>query len=819
MWYETRYGALLQRLGFATCMAACLGFNTDPESPPEPTTAAAKEGDCSELRRRLTDSEQALTDRGAVIGRRLETLTAELDDSGGQNDSVPATGQADRKEELVAERAALQNELKFLEAAETAWQAALDSCQTTARLREELHQAQADGPHEPGEFVAGDVTALQSQLDQIQSAHDASEESNAVRTKRLEEIAEAIEQADKQARPLLEAEQSALLAECASITYKSSARDAERTLLEARLAAAREVVGAVGGPQAEPTVQVQAADEADALNKQRLAEQLDAEARNRLEFTRRRLDAIENELEEVSVEGAEAAELENEREYLKRVESYEQRRLHQAELHKRTGQQKEGIGQVRQRIEEARKTLEQLRTERSAMSLAERRERAANYRQQAEATHKEANALEAQAAAEEKEIEPLQQLLPSLEAVEQALNERLEAAGNLPYSDVARLSQHVRRMRKQLDAERQQVDLMVATTENVVYAKKRRATLMRGLADLHVQCAEVLVPSVPSFWVRQRKIIESIAILGGVIIATYLLQLLIWLVRQIVPVLNAMTGMHLSAKRLGTLLSFAGSIIKLFVWIFGVVAILNQFGVEPSTSTGAIGLIGLIMAGMFQQIVVDFVKGLDIVVGRHYNVGDFVQVDGKYGHVVDFNVKYTRIRTVSGQQLNIPNSRCVPSQRFPDGYVNNYVDIMLKTGADEERAREAIEPTCQDLNQRIEPVREKPALAWRFSGPRDQVTLRYRVRVLPGCGWVVTDHFIPAVKKALAEAAIETVAEPVMFYINRIETFRKLFSRRLSEEEIVREMAQDEQTTEAGESTSRSIQADQSAGWSPTSPE
>jgi len=33
------------------------------------------------------------------------------------------------------------------------------------------------------------------------------------------------------------------------------------------------------------------------------------------------------------------------------------------------------------------------------------------------------------------------------------------------------------------------------------------------------------------------------------------------------------------------------------------------FGIAPATSAGAIGLIGLIMAGMFQQIVIDFVKG------------------------------------------------------------------------------------------------------------------------------------------------------------------------------------------------------------------
>ena len=96
-----------------------------------------------------------------------------------------------------------------------------------------------------------------------------------------------------------------------------------------------------------------------------------------------------------------------------------------------------------------------------------------------------------------------------------------------------------------------------------------------------------------------------------------------------------------------------------------------------------------------------------------------------------------------------------------------------------------------DLNQRIEPVRDQPDRVTRFSGRSGLVILRYRVRVLPGCNWVITDHFIPAIKDALRDAQIEPASEPTSFFINRIDTFRKLFSRRLTEGEIVRGTAQD----------------------------
>ncbi|UCD28635.1 MAG: mechanosensitive ion channel family protein [Planctomycetota bacterium] len=298
---------------------------------------------------------------------------------------------------------------------------------------------------------------------------------------------------------------------------------------------------------------------------------------------------------------------------------------------------------------------------------------------------------------------------------------------------------------------------------------------------------------VETFWQRHQKIIDSIKIFIGILIISYSIKLVIWLIGKVIAHLSTLpVGSRISVKRTGTLLSFAGSIAKLFVWIFGLVAILNVYGVNPATSAGAIGLIGLILAGMFQQIVIDFVKGLDIIAGRHYNVGDFIEVDGKYGYVLDFNAKYTRIRTVSGQEFSIPNSKCIPSRRFPDGYVDNYVDITLKPSADESRVIKSVQPVCEDLNQRIEPVKDVPVMVKQFAGPGGRLILRYRVRVLPGCDWVITDYFIPAVRDVLAQEGVELAMEPTFFFINRIETFRKLFSRRLSEQEIIRQTVQEE---------------------------
>ena len=751
------------------------------------TSTAPAETDCEQLKAQLDAAEADLNNRAPGLQQQLHAIAGMLKTLETQPATMPAAEAATHKDKLLADQKAVENTLRSLESARTAWRAALDACEATARCRQQLQQFHTDLERKEATFVSGDLIAIQSQLAQVQSARSALEETEAVRTQRLAGLTDEIEKAGNIAKSALLAEQSALQAEVETTRQRRAALDAERTFLEARLNAAREFLG-TATTQPATTSTAPAGDAAEALARQRLAEQLEAEARDRLGHARNRLKEIQGQIEQASSAGHDTAQLENDREYWRRVEGYEQNRLKLAELQQRAAQEKKTVAQVFAGLEEIRKGLEQLEQARPKMSPEERQQQAASFKQQAAAADQQAGELDQRAVAAAKEIEPLQQILPTLDALDQALEERLEQAIASP--EYQRIYSHVRRMKRQLDVERQQTGYMIATMEVIAFAITRQATLQRRLADLYGQSADILVPPVPSFWERNQRVINAIKIVGLVVALTYVVKLVVWLIRRTAAHLNSKLGPgRLSVKRVGTLVSFAASIVKLFLWVFGVIWVLNEFGINPAASTGAIGLIGLIMAGMFQQVVVDFVKGLDIIAGQHYNVGDFVEVAGKVGHVVDFNAKYTCIRTLSGAEFNIPNSQCVPSRRFPDGYINNYVDITLKSPDDEQKAREVIEPVCRDLNERIEAIREEPALAIRFEGPGQPTTLRYRVRVLPGCDWVVQDYFIPAARKALADAGIELANEPTSLYINRIETFRKLFSRRLNEEEIVRDVA------------------------------
>jgi len=172
-----------------------------------------------------------------------------------------------------------------------------------------------------------------------------------------------------------------------------------------------------------------------------------------------------------------------------------------------------------------------------------------------------------------------------------------------------------------------------------------------------------------------------------------------------------------------------------------------------------------------------------IAIGGHYFVGDFIQVGAQSGHVLDFTVKYTVLRTPSGQVITVPNSQCIPSRRFPSGYVDNYVDIALAAGADVAAAKRELDAVGAALNTRIEAVKREPDLVDTFTSD-GQTTLRVRVRVLPTCDWVITQYYLPMVKERMTAANVALFGDPQFVYINDVPTFRRLFSRQMTDLEI-----------------------------------
>lgn len=103
-------------------------------------------------------------------------------------------------------------------------------------------------------------------------------------------------------------------------------------------------------------------------------------------------------------------------------------------------------------------------------------------------------------------------------------------------------------------------------------------------------------------------------------------------------------------------------LVRLLVWIIAVVLVLDNFGVNITTLLAGLGIGGIAIALAAQTLLGDLFSGLVIFFDRPFELGDFISVGDLSGSVEHIGVKTTRIRSIGGEQLVLPNTDLTSSR-------------------------------------------------------------------------------------------------------------------------------------------------------------
>ncbi|MCB0603040.1 MAG: mechanosensitive ion channel family protein [Saprospiraceae bacterium] len=124
-----------------------------------------------------------------------------------------------------------------------------------------------------------------------------------------------------------------------------------------------------------------------------------------------------------------------------------------------------------------------------------------------------------------------------------------------------------------------------------------------------------------------------------------------------------------------------GSSLYFIILLAGIFWAMQILGLEKPLGnllTGA-GVIGIIAGFAFKDIASNIFAGLLLDIQRPYKVGDWVEINGSYGVVLEVGWITTSIKTVPGQEVFVPN------QIIYSGTFTNYSTwgkrrIILKSG-------------------------------------------------------------------------------------------------------------------------------------------
>ena len=96
-------------------------------------------------------------------------------------------------------------------------------------------------------------------------------------------------------------------------------------------------------------------------------------------------------------------------------------------------------------------------------------------------------------------------------------------------------------------------------------------------------------------------------------------------------------------------------VVKAVLVLFGVMIILDIFGVDVSTWLAALGIGGLALALGAQKTIENLVGSVTLVADQPIRVGDFCRFGTTLGTVEDIGMRSTRIRTLERTLVTIPN--------------------------------------------------------------------------------------------------------------------------------------------------------------------
>lgn len=139
----------------------------------------------------------------------------------------------------------------------------------------------------------------------------------------------------------------------------------------------------------------------------------------------------------------------------------------------------------------------------------------------------------------------------------------------------------------------------------------------------------------------QQFVLASIAFAG---------VMLIWLFvnRVIQPRLQR----HLNS----TTAAMLHTLTKLIFITLGILAALNAAGVETATLLASAGVLSLTLGFALKDTLSNVISGFLVFLDRPFTIDDLVEIDGQYGRVDRITLRTTRIVTVDGRMLAVPNS-------------------------------------------------------------------------------------------------------------------------------------------------------------------
>ena len=235
---------------------------------------------------------------------------------------------------------------------------------------------------------------------------------------------------------------------------------------------------------------------------------------------------------------------------------------------------------------------------------------------------------------------------------------------------------------------------------------------------------------------KQLNMTEDVALL---INNTYKILIALCITWFVVRLVNTMVSEYMRPAILKSestfdnqLLPVITKLIAISIWIIGVIIGFNSIGYNLAGLIAGLGIGGLAFALAAKDYLQNIFGGISVFTDKPFTINDRVKIDGFDGKVEEIGIRSSRIRTLSGSLVTIPNSKFI-SNSVENVALEPTRKIILKLGLTYDTNADKIEQAMGILkdivgdNQEI--VTEEPVVFFEsFADFSLVITFVYYIR-------------------------------------------------------------------------------------------
>jgi moderate conductance mechanosensitive channel len=204
-------------------------------------------------------------------------------------------------------------------------------------------------------------------------------------------------------------------------------------------------------------------------------------------------------------------------------------------------------------------------------------------------------------------------------------------------------------------------------------------------------------------------------------------------------------------QRADTIIHVVSRTAAVAILLIGLVAVLDEVGVDITAIVTGLGIAGLALALGTQALVRDAINGIFLLAEDQYRTGDVVRIADHTGTVESVSLRRTVIRDDDGVVHSVPNGSIGVVSNYTRDFARLNVKVQVAYGEDLSRVSQVVERVGKEMiaDPTVGPLLIDPPKPGRVESVGEGgVTLTVTARARPAARWDVAAEL----RRRLAEA-------------------------------------------------------------------